>query len=127
AEDAESLELVALDIDVLARERFRFFADFERRNIPGFLHYFVFDRQALAVPAGNVRRAFAQHDLRFHHEILEYLVQRRAHVNVAIREWWPVAQDKYLSILARFLDLLIKACFFPHFEHFRLARGEVRL
>ena len=74
AKDAQPFELLALDIDEFPRERFRSFADFERRKAPGFLHHFVFDRQTMTVPARDKRRAFAQHGLRFHHEIFENLI-----------------------------------------------------
>ena len=94
AKDAEPFELLALDIDEFPRERFRSFADFERRKAPGFLHHFVFDRQTMTVPARDKRRAFAQHGLRFRHEIFEDFVQRRAHVDVAVGERRPIMQDE---------------------------------
>ena len=83
-----------LDIDKLSRERFRLFADFKRGKAAGFFDNFVFDGQSVTIPAGDKRRTFAEHRLRFHYKILEDLVQCRAHVDVAVREWWPVMQDK---------------------------------
>src|SRR5207237_1119734 len=127
AKDAEALELLALHVDKFPRERFRFFTDFERRKAAGFLDDFVLDWQTVTVPARDKGHAFAQHGLRFHYEILEDLVQCRAHVNVAVREWWPVMQNKQFSTLSRFLNLLVEARLLPRPEHFRLARGKVCL
>ena len=94
AEDAEPLELLALDVDKLARERFRFLAHLERRKPARFLHDFVFDRQPVAIPAGHVRRAKSRHRFRFHHEILQDFVERGAHVDVAVRERRAVMEDE---------------------------------
>ena len=69
AEYAQPFELLALDVDVFAGELFAFLADFQRRKLARFLDDFVFDWQAVTIPAGNVRRALAQHRLRFHDEI----------------------------------------------------------
>ena len=67
----------------------------------------------MAIPARHVRRAFAEHGLRFHHEILQNFVERSAHVNVAIGKGRAVVQDKKLCICARLLNVLIDARFFP--------------
>ena len=86
--------MLALKIDILSRESFGLFADFERGKIAGFFHHFVFDGQAVAVPAGNVRRASAEHGLRFHDDVFENFVERRAHVDVAVGEGRAVVQNK---------------------------------
>src|SRR6266566_6561677 len=113
AKNAQSLELLALDIDKFSRKRFGFFADFQRRKSARFLYHFVFDWKAVTVPARDVRRAFAQHGLRFHHEILEDFVERGAHVHIAVGKWRPIVQNKQLSTLSRFLNLLVKAAVLP--------------
>src|ERR1017187_9675325 len=99
AEDAEPFELLALKIDIFARESFRFLAHFERRQIARLFDDFVLDGQTVAVPTGNIRRAFAEHGLRFHHEIFQNLVERGAHVDVAIGERRSVVQNKRWPIL----------------------------
>jgi hypothetical protein len=81
----------------------------------------------MTIPTRNVRGAFAQHCLRFHHEILEDFVERRAHVHVAVGKRRTIMQNKQLASLSRLLNLLVKLRLFPSPEHFRLARGEVRL
>ena len=127
AEDAEPLKLLALDVDEFARKRFGFFADFQRRKPAGFFDNFVFDGQSVTIPAGDKRRAFAKHGLRFDHEILEDLVECCAHVDVAIGKGRPIMKNKQFSTLSRFLNLPVKACLLPRPEHLRFARGKVRL
>ena len=119
--------MLALDVDKLARERFRFLAHFERRKAARFLHDFVFDRQSVAIPARHIRRAKAGHRFRFHDEILEDFVERGAHVDVAIGERRPVMQDEELRLGARRLNPLVEPRLLPRLEHLRLARGEVCL
>ncbi len=94
AKDAEPLELLALDIDEFARKRFRFLAHFERRKAARFLHDLVFDRQSVAIPARHVGRAKAGHGFRFHDEILQDLVERGAHVDVAVGKGRTVVEDE---------------------------------
>src|SRR5439155_23825401 len=127
AKNAQSLELLALDIDEFSRKRFGFFADFQRRKSARLLYHFVFDRKAVTVPARDVRRTFAQHSLRFHYEILEDFVERSAHVHIAISKGRPIMENKQVSTLSRFLNLVVKARLLPRLEHLRLARGKVRL
>src|SRR5258705_5468100 len=94
AEHAESLELFALDVDEFSRKRFALFADLQRRKLARFLDHFVFDWKPMTIPPGNVRGALAKHRLRFHNEIFEDLVERRAHVDITICEWWAVMQNE---------------------------------
>ena len=68
AEHAEALELRALDVDVFARVGFAGFADGGGigGGVAGLAHFlrdFEFDRQAVAIPAGNVGRADAAQGL----------------------------------------------------------------
>ena len=93
-EHAESLELFALDADEFSREGLAFLANLQRRKLPRFFDHFIFDRKPMTIPARHVRRAFAQHSLRFHHEILEDFVERGPHVHVTVCERRPVMQDK---------------------------------
>ena len=81
----------------------------------------------MAVPTRNVRRAFAEHRLRFHDKVFQDFVERGAHVHVAIGEWRAVVKHEQLPVFARLLHLLIKPRFVPHFEQLRLARRQIRL
>jgi len=81
----------------------------------------------MAVPTRNVGRTFAEHCLRFHHEIFQDLVEGGAHMDITVGERRAVMQNEELAIFARFLDLLIKAAFVPHLEQLGLARRQIRL
>src|SRR5438874_9595780 len=81
----------------------------------------------MTIPARDVRRAFAEHSLRFHNKILENFVERSAHVYIAVGEWRAIMQNEQFSALSRFLNLLVKARLLPCAEDFRLPRGVVRL
>ena len=54
----------------------------------------------MAVPARDVRRAFAEHGLGFHDEILQDFVERGAHVHIAVGKGRSVVQDKELCVFA---------------------------
>ncbi len=128
AQNAEPFELLALKIDILARERFAAFADFERRKFARFFHDFVFDGQAVAVPARNIWRAFAEHGLRFHNEIFEDFVERRAHVNVAVGERRVRRAGRITLDLCALFGFADRGAFPPTiFSKFRLARRQIRL
>src|SRR5205807_3848210 len=127
AENAEPLELLALDAYEFSRKRFGFFPDLQRRKRPRFLYHFVFDWKAVTVPARDVRRVLAQHRLRFHDAIFSIFIGRGAHVDIAVGERRTIRQDKQFSILSRFLNLPVQVRLLPGPEHLRLARGKVRL
>ena len=94
AEHAAPLELFALDIDEFSRKRFAPFSDFKRRKLTRFFYDFVFDRKPMTIPTRDLRRAFAQHRLRFHNKILEDFVERRAHVHIAVGKRRAVMQNE---------------------------------
>ena len=94
AKDAEPLELFALNIDELSRKRFTSFSDFQRRKLARFFNDFVFDRESMTIPPRHEWRAFTEHGLRFHDEILEDLVERSAHMDIAIGKRRSVMQNE---------------------------------
>src|SRR5438045_9440883 len=112
-EYAETFELFAFDVDELSGKRFRSLSNFQWRKAAGFLHHFVFDRQPMTVPSRHVWRAFAEHSLRFHHEIFEDFVERGTHVHIPIGEWRSVMEYKQLAVLSRLLDLPIESRLLP--------------
>ena len=127
AEDAEALELLALDVDELARKGFRALSHFERGKAARFLDDFVFDRQTVAVPAGNIRRPESGHRFRFHDQVLEDLVERGPHVDVAVGEGRAVMQDEKLGLGAGSLDLVVEPSFLPGAQDLGLAGRETGL
>jgi hypothetical protein len=79
-----------------------------------------FDRQAVAVPAGNVVRILVEHLLRAGDEILEDLVQRVADVDVAVGVGRAVMQDELALARARRAKLPVEIVLLPAGEDFRL-------
>ncbi len=132
AEHAEALELCALDVDVFARIGFASLAD--RRGVgagvAGLAHLLrdlEFDRQAVAIPARDVRRTEAAERFVFDDDVLEDLVKRGADVDIAVGERRTVVQDELGRGGAGGLDALVKLGGLPMLETFRLARHEVGL
>ena len=99
AQDAESLELLPLQIDVLAGIGVAGRPDGGRVGF-GFalgaqlLGHFRLDGQTVAVPAGDVRGLESAQRLRLQDQILEDLVQGGADVDVAVGEGRAVVQHE---------------------------------
>ncbi len=127
AEDSEALELGALDVDIFARVRLRLPAHFERGKARGFLHHAIFDREAVAIPPRNERRAEPGHGARFHDDVLEDFVEGGAHVDIAVRKGRSVVQHEEGRIAARGLDLPVEVFALPAFQQLGLPLHEVRL
>ena len=85
------------------------------------------DWQPVAVVAWLVGRVIAGHRPRLDDEILEHLVQSRAHVDVAVRVGRTVVQDELFFTLAARFDLSVQIHGGPPRERLRLARRQVRL
>ena len=122
----------ALKINVFTRVGFTGFADGAGigAGITGLAHVlrdFEFNRQAVAIPAGNVGRAFAAQRLILDDDVLEDFIQRRADVDVAIGKRRAVVQDKFFRAGTRRLDFFVKFRGGPFFQTLRLARDEVGL
>ncbi len=79
----------------------------------------------MAIPAGNIRRAFAAQGLILDDDVLENLVQRRADVDVAIGERRAVVQDEFSGIRPGGLNLAVEIRSFPLYEAFWLAHDEI--
>ena len=124
-EDAEALEGFFLHLHKAAGKRLGACADFGGAEILGFLHHLELDGQTVAVPAGDVGRVKAGHRLRFDDEVLQHLVQRGAHVHVAIRERRAVMQDE-LRLAGHLLhDALVKPGLLPLRQPLRFTRDEI--
>ena len=119
-EDTKALEAVALDVDVFAGVFLGFLADFNRAKSGAFFNHAEFDGQSMAVPTRHERGVIAEHGLGFDDEIFEDLVQRCAHVDIAIGKGRAVVKDELLRAFALGLDTLIKPGGFPFGKAFRL-------
>ena len=138
AQDTEALELCALDVDVFARVGIAGFADgsgIRRRvaRLAQILHHLKFDRQAVAIPAGNVRRTESTQRFRLDDDVFQNFVNGVADMNIAVGERRAVVQDEFRFAFARGLDGLIKINRLPFLETLRFAghqigfHGKVRL
>ena len=99
AKDPQTAEGVALDIDKFFGKLRTTAADFRRVEIPGFLDDFKFDRQAVAVPAGDVGGKVSGHGLGFDDHVLENFVEGCAHMDVAIGEGRAVMKNERRGVL----------------------------
>ena len=109
ADTAEPLELLALHGHPVRRELAAFAPEFEDRHLVliallGAVIFLdlPFDRQAVAVPAGNIRRVAAEHRLGAHDDILEDFVERGAEMNIAVGIRRPVVKDEFRPTLGAF-------------------------
>ena len=127
-EDAEALELSALLLDVGGGEFRAGLADAEgvERLLLRlqFLHHLVLDRQAMAVPARDVRRPEAAHGLIAEDGILEQLVEGGADVDVAVGERRTIMQDEGGLAGGACLNLAIQAVPLPVGDTGGLAFGQ---
>ena len=119
---AEALELLVHDVDVLGRELTADTAQFELGNIGLFVaertQGLELDRQAVGVIAGHIGGAEAGHILITDDDVLDDLVERGAHVNVAVGVRRAVMQNEEGFSLIVFDHLLIDMVFLPVLEHF---------
>ena len=81
----------------------------------------------MTVVTGHVRRVVAQHRARFHNEIFQNLVHRRAEMDVGVSVGRAVVQDEFFAARARLTNLLIKIHIRPLLQTRRLALRQVCL
>ncbi len=131
AEDAEALELCALQVDVLLRVLAAGLADFDGVEFElaaaELLVDLDFDGEAVTVPARDVGRVEAGHGFRLDDEVLDALVQRVAEVDGAVGVGRAVVQDVFGRSGAGTANLLVEAGRLPDGEALGLASGQVRL
>ena len=137
AEDAEPLELLALDVDELLRVRaaapdllhgIHRAAHVDPGLVEPELHVdLVLDGQTVAVEAGHVHGVEAEHRARLHHDVLQHLVEDVPHVDVAVRIGRPVVEDPRRTVSGRFAQPLVDPDLLPPREHLRLGLRQVRL
>ena len=114
-DDAETLEALALTVDEVAGELLAGLAEFGDRH--GLVVELVLlddrglDGHAVVVPAGHVGRVIAAHGLLADDEVLEGLIERVAHVDVAVGERRAVVQNEAgLAIFCQFASMAGSRC-----------------
>ena len=131
AKDAQALEFTDLDAEPLLGEGAALLTEADLVDLvlvlPALAVAFLdlpFNRQAVAVPARNVMRVLSQHLLRAVDGILQDLVERMAHVEMAVGVRRAVVKDEFLAPLRLFAQAVEKADLLPTGEDFRLLRGQ---
>ena len=126
AENAEADEVLLLAFDLLSGKGTGQRADLVAGNVLAVQFFdLVFNWQAMAVPARNVRRVETGQCLGADDDVLEYLVDRMADVNIAVGVGRAVVQDEQRASLRRFADLLVEFFLLPGRNPLRLALGEI--
>ena len=128
AEHAEALEALALDADVLFGVAVAGGAELAHAHglavEPLLLDDGRLDGHAVVVPARGIGDLIAGHGFIAADEVLQALVQRVAHVQIAVRERRAVVQNEEGLALVAAEGLAVKIHVVPGFEHARLARGQ---
>ena len=122
--NTQALELGIHDVDMLGGKLFADLAQFQLGNA-GFLiaqrfQGFQLDGQAVGIVARHIRGLETGHVLVAQDDILDDLVQRGAHVDVAVGIRGAIVQDPAGFALIVFDHLLIDMVLLPVFQHFRL-------
>ena len=104
ADDAEPLEVAALDVDVLLGVGAAGAAEIRRAHLALLRAELAIDlqldRQAVTIPARDVRRVEAGHVVRLDDEVLEDLVERGADVDLAVGVRRAVMQQVFRRAFA---------------------------
>ena len=128
--DAQALELLALAVNEILRKLVAGFAELRNRHFLAvqlvLLDNCRLNGHTVVVPARDIRHAVTGHQLGFVDEILQNLVHRRAHVDVAVRERRSVMQHEKRLALAVFLHEVVEVNRLPVFQHFRLPLRQTR-
>ena len=129
-DDADALEALHLTVDVFLRKLLAGHA--ELGNGHGLVVELVLlddgrlDGHTVVVPTGNERRVVAAHRIQAHDEVLQRLVERVAHVDVAVGERRAVMQGKTGLALVLFQQLAVNVELLPRLQHGRLALRKTR-
>ena len=126
AQNAQALEALALQVDVLDGELVAELANFSRGGLVELLgaHLgldLVLDRLAVAVPAGHVRGLVALHGLVAVDHVLGDLVHRVAQVDRAVGVGRTVVQDELLVALVLLEHELVDMVLLPALQALGLA------
>ena len=126
AQHAQALEVHHLLRDLLGGKRTALGLHVVATQVAAvFLLDGVFDRQAVAVPTGHVQRVKAFELARLGDHVLEDLVDRMAHVDLAVGVGRAVVQDELGRAPASVAQALVDAFVFPVLHPTWLALGQV--
>ena len=128
-EHTETLEVAALDVDLLVGVFAALLPELDRIELDADLAPLLLDRdldrQTVAVPARDVGRIEARHALGLDDDVLEDLVDRVAEVDRAVRIRRAIVQHELRAPLRMRAQLRVQAFFLPARQHRRLALGQI--
>ena len=129
-EDAQPAEFLALDAHVLLRVSPARGPDLPRRHgrllRSQILIHLVLDGQPVAVPSRDIRRVQAHHGARFHHHVLEDLVERLPQMNLTVGIGRPVVHHETGTPRPRAAHRRVDVHVVPLFQKSRFPAGEIR-
>jgi len=130
-EHPEALELFFLDLDPLFRVTPAGASLGQGGDgcflVAQFLVDVMLDRQAVTVPAGNVRRIETGHPLGTQDDVLENLVESGTEMDIAVGVGGAVVQDEQRPSGTSLLNPLIKVFRIPALQYQRFILGQVGL
>ena len=91
------------------------------RSTPQLLKRFTLDRQAMGIPSGDILAAESRQILIPYHNVLEHLIERGTHMDIAVGIGRAVMQDILRPALAVLNDLLVSVGLIPFLHHSRFA------
>ena len=129
AQHTQSLEIAALDVDLLVGEFAAFRAELRGVELhPDFAVLFLdrqLDRQTVTVPARHVRRVEAGHRLRFDDDVFENFVDRMTEMDRAVGVRWAVMQHERRPAFGFFAQLHVQPLALPAGQGVGLALGQI--
>ena len=131
AQHSDPLELLPLQVEIFLRILTAFQPHVEWLHLQLFstklLVNFYLDRQAVAVPTGNIRSVEPGHILRLDHEILQAFVQCMTQVDGPVRIGRPIVQDVRRCACPRFTNAVVEPHLLPASQSFWLILRQVCL
>ena len=128
ADNAQTLELVAHDVDVLGGELLADLAQLELGDVLLLLadggQGLQLNGQTVGIKAGYIGSLEALHVLLADDDVLDDLVQRGTHVDIAVGIRRAVVQDELRFALVVLHELVVQVVVVPILEHDRFLLGQ---
>ena len=129
-DNAQTLELLALRVNVIVSKLFALGAELSNGNLAAVhavcLDCLTLDRQTVRIPARNIRRLITHHITRTQNKVLEDLIECVTHMQVSVCIRRAVMQNEKRLAFVLLHQLVIQICMLPVFQETRLALGKTR-
>ena len=127
----EPLELISLHVNkaggILPGQPSLFHHAYRLRLRSQLLVHLELDGQPMAVPAWDIDSVIAHHGPGLDDQVLQDLVQRVAHVDMAVGVRRTIVEDPHLAVSSKLPELTIDPTLLPEAQNFGLALRQVRL